>query len=165
MTWRDVQRLSVESAIQVNPADPDWVVNGAGRPYSHKYGYGTFDTYALLERTKTFKNVGPQAKISLKSSPTLDLAIPGQSTDGVTTSLIVSKESLKGLKRLEHVEVTVRIAHPKRGELGLNLISPSGFVSKVMEPRRWDDSPDFNDWTMMSVAHWYYFLLCVDHLF
>ena len=161
LTWRDVQRLSIESAIIVNPTDSDWIKNGAGRIFNHKYGYGTFDVYSLLENTKTFKNVGPQMKVVLSSLPNLALNIDGESSTGINQTLSVNLSVADGMLRLEHVEVTVQIKHQKRGDIAINLISPSGFVSRLMEPRRWDDSKEgFKNWRMMSVAHWYtYFLV------
>lgn len=152
LTWRDVQRLSVENAIIVNPTDHDWAANGAGRNYSHKYGYGTFDTYTLIEAAKSYKLVSPQTSITVESKLPAPLSIP-HGGDGLSQKLQVV--GWADLSRLEHVEVWVKIVHPKRGEVGIKLISPSGFESRLMEPRRWDASKDgFDNWRMMTVAHW-----------
>jgi kexin len=43
LSWRDVQRLSLENAVIVNSGDADWKKNAAGRLYNHKYGCFVFD--------------------------------------------------------------------------------------------------------------------------
>ncbi|KAK1020525.1 pheromone processing endoprotease, partial [Friedmanniomyces endolithicus] len=59
------------------------------------------------------------------------------------------------LERLEHVTVTMNIQHTRRGDLSVELRSPSGMVSHIATHRRNDDaSAGYVDWTFMSVAHW-----------
>ncbi len=41
--WKDVQYILMTTASRVDPNDPDWVKNGAGRWVNHKYGYGLID--------------------------------------------------------------------------------------------------------------------------
>lgn len=40
LTWRDVQNILATTAFKTDASDPDWKINGAGRPISHKYGFG-----------------------------------------------------------------------------------------------------------------------------
>ena len=40
LTWRAVQHVSVRTSKRQNLLTSDWLRNGAGRYYSHRYGYG-----------------------------------------------------------------------------------------------------------------------------
>lgn len=40
LTWRDMQHLVVRTARRITPNHHDWQRNGAGRWFSHYYGYG-----------------------------------------------------------------------------------------------------------------------------
>ena len=154
LNWRDVQRVTLESAIIVNPKDDDWKKNGAGRMYNHKYGYGTFDTYRMIEMARKYVNVGLQTKITNQNNLTA-VHIP---PEGVTNTIQINASHIDdaNLYRLEHVVVAVTIQHQRRGNVAIYLMSPSGFESRLIETRSNDyDEKGFQDWEMLSVAHWY----------
>lgn len=156
LNWRDVQRLTVENSIVVNPSDPDWRKNGVSRMYNHKYGYGTFDSYKLLQAAKRYVTVGPQTSIRLESQR-LNKTIPQDST-GISHSISVDHSVLASsrLYRLEHVQVQVFIEHQRRGDISIQLVSPSNSTSTLVESRKFDDSTaGFPGWMMSSVLHWY----------
>ncbi|KAI8892997.1 galactose-binding domain-like protein, partial [Globomyces pollinis-pini] len=155
LNWRDAQRLSIENALVVNAKDADWKANGAKRPFNHKYGYGTYDTWKIIEAAKTFVSVNPQVSVSVPSG-SIGLPIP-QTDEGLINRIKIDQALIDGvgLKRLEHVSVTVNIEHQNRGDVAIYLKSPDQFVSRLIESRRLDDSTSgFPNWTMMSVAHW-----------
>ena len=156
LSWRDVQRVTMENAIIVNPSDDDWKKNGVGRMYNHKYGYGTFDTYKMIEAAKTYKNVFTQTKLQLDSQ-NISMHITPQ---GIKNTMVVNDKDLKQaqMSRLEHVVVGVTIKHQRRGNVAIYLESPSGFESRLIEPRNSDyDEQGFQNWEMLSVAHWLLF--------
>ena len=151
-----MQRLTIENAVVVNPKDDGWQTNSVGRSYSHKYGYGTFDTWTLIESAKTYKNVGLQTQVDVNSE-VVNLDIPDMDINGVSNSITITKEILDnaGLKRLEHVEVYVYITHEYRGDISISLTSPSKFKSQLIESRKYDSANSgFPGWRMMTVAHW-----------
>jgi kexin len=48
----------------------------------------------------------------------------------------------------------MNIAHTRRGDLSVELHSPTGIISHLSETRRFDDMPiGYEDWTFMTVAH------------
>ncbi|KAJ3007984.1 pheromone processing endoprotease [Thoreauomyces humboldtii] len=155
LNWRDIQYLSVQSAIPVNLDDPGWDTTAAGRPYNPKFGYGKLDGYALVEAAKTFKSVNPQTQIitnvaeSHKDVP----ATPAF----LDSKVVVSADNVKAadMKRVEHVTVTVNIDHESRGDVEVQLISPKGIVSQLSVKRAFDaDIFGYQNWTFMSVKHW-----------
>jgi kexin len=109
-----------------------------------------------VEAAKTFKSVKPQAWYY---SPWLHVNHPIPEGDqGLVSVVGVTEADLKqaNLERLEHVTVTMNIAHARRGDLSVDLISPNGVISHLSEARIHDDSTrGYEDWTFMSVTHWY----------
>ena len=140
----------------MNIDDGSWQPTWAGKNYSHKFGYGKLDTYAIVEAAKVFKSVKPQAWYY---SPWLHVKHPIPEGDvGLVSRIQITKADLEkaNLERLEHVTVTMNIAHARRGDLSVDLLSPSGVLSRLSETRVHDESNlGYADWTFMSVTHWY----------
>ncbi|KAE8220708.1 hypothetical protein CF319_g5806 [Tilletia indica] len=156
LTWRDVQYVTVRSAIMLNPDDPDWQKTQAGRHYNHKYGYGIIDAYQFVEEAKRHKLVKPQAWLESGniSHPVSDQFI---SALGVTSTFTVTKDMLtkSNLETLEHVTVRVWIHHERRGDIDVELTSPHGTKSVLARPRRYDeDTRGLPGWSFMSLKHW-----------
>ncbi|GAA5996273.1 S8 family peptidase [Rhodotorula paludigena] len=160
LTWRDMQHLCVRTAVQINPNDPDWQMTASGRPYNHKYGFGKLDAYAIVEAAKTWQLVKPQAwwlsPVSF-ANPTNNAAGEPVTADGAVAQIEVTRDDLKraNVEKLEHVTITVNIAHQRRGNLEVELVSPRGMKSILARPRRFDESVEgMPGWVFMSVKHW-----------
>ncbi|KAH7027647.1 peptidase S8/S53 domain-containing protein [Microdochium trichocladiopsis] len=155
LTWRDMQYIALQTAVVVDPSDEELQTTATGKQFSHTFGYGKLDSWALVEAARTWKNVKPQAWLF---SPWIHIKhdIP-QGDKGLTSSFTVTKDMMlkANLARLEHVTVTMNVEHSKRGDLSVDLISPSGLVSHIATTRKGDLSGDgYADWTFMSVVHW-----------
>lgn len=145
----------METAVPVNIDDGLWDTTYSGRPYSHRYGYGKIDAYAIVEAAKTFKKVKPQAWYK---SPVIFVnhAIP-QGAKGLKSEIMVTKEMLKeaNLARVEHIQVKMNADHGRRGDMNVDLISPHGIISHIATRRDQDASTaGYSDWDFMSVKHW-----------
>uniref|UniRef100_A0A060TCW0 ARAD1D46200p n=1 Tax=Blastobotrys adeninivorans TaxID=409370 RepID=A0A060TCW0_BLAAD len=156
LTWRDMQYLALDTAVPVNDHDGKWQETTIGKRYSHRYGYGKLDAYAIVERAKTWELVKPQAWYF---APTVEAnaAIGHGEKNSAKSSIQVSKEDIEqaNIGRLEHVNVFLTIEHERRGALTVILRSPSGVESRLAEPRKSDTSNEgLIGWTFMSVAHW-----------
>ena len=155
LTWRDMQWLTVNTAVTLGNQDDEWQNTTIGKPYNHQYGYGKLDAWALVEAAKTFESVKPQAWYF---SPWQHIRheIP-QGDVGLSSHYTVTKGMMvdANLERLEHITVTMNVNHSRRGDLSVELRSPSGVVSHLSTARRSDDyDGGYEDWTFMSVAHW-----------
>ncbi|KAF9299948.1 pheromone processing endoprotease [Mortierella antarctica] len=155
LNWRDIQYLTMLTAVPVDEHDPDWTETSVGRLFNHKYGYGKLDAYAIVEAAKTWVSVGEQVTFE---SPviTVDGDIPNGES-GLPSVALITEKDLKSVKfgRLEHITVTVNIQHQFRGEVEVFLRSPDNIVSQLAVARFKDASTEgFNDWTFMSVKHW-----------
>ncbi|KAL2173514.1 peptidase S8/S53 domain-containing protein [Thermothelomyces heterothallicus CBS 202.75] len=155
LSWRDMQYLAMDTAVPVNVDTGDYQDTTIGKKFSHTYGYGKLDSYAIVEAAKKWKKVKPQAWFY---SPWIHVNQPiPQGDKGVVVEFEVTKEMLEeaNLERLEHVTVTMNVEHGRRGDLSVDLISPNKIVSHLSVTRKNDDSDKgYDDWTFMSVAHW-----------
>ncbi|KAF2835502.1 KEX1 protease precursor [Patellaria atrata CBS 101060] len=153
LSWRDIQWLTVMTGVKFTD-DSDWQQTGAGRFYSHQYGYGKMDAWAMVEAAKTWKSVKPQAWYH---SPWIHVKheIP-QGDQGLASIFTVTEDMLReaNFERLEHVTLTMNVEHTRRGDLSVELRSPTGVISHIATARKMDDkAAGYVDWTFMSVAH------------
>ncbi|RMZ95834.1 furin-like protease isoform 1-CRR isoform X1 [Brachionus plicatilis] len=149
LTWRDVQYLIVLTSKPYKLASDDWTKNGIGRFVSHKFGYGLMNAGNMVEMALKWPNVGQQLKcVSLK----LDLSkIPKKSVQ--LFSLEYSK--CKNINYIEHVLARLTLSSGVRGKLKINLISPTGTRSNLLDFRKHDFSHyGFKSWPFMSVHYW-----------
>ncbi|CCT65047.1 probable Kex protein [Fusarium fujikuroi] len=155
LTWRDLQYIAMDTAIPIEGDESNQQNTTIGKKFSHVFGYGKIDSWALVERAKAWPLVKPQ---SWYFSPWVHVkkSIP-EGRDGLSVTLEVTEDMLKGsnLARVEHITVTMNVEHTRRGDLSVDLISPDNVVSHLAVARRGDAKEEgYIDWTFMSVAHW-----------
>jgi subtilisin family serine protease len=153
LTWRDVQHILVHSAEQNDPADESWDTNGAGLPFSHYYGFGRIDAGAAVALADTWVSVAPETSLDsgtmTVNTPIPDGLSPSQPGPWVTSTFNVTQNV-----RIEAVDVFFDADHGWRGDLQVELISPSGMTSVLMHGRTFDDGNNYNMWRFGTVAHW-----------
>lgn len=137
--WRDIQSILAITAKQVSDPNTDNSINGAsnwnggGMHVSHDYGFGEVDARATVRLAETW--IGAHTSYNerrlrndegtFNGGADLNLAL----TDGATLTRTLSLGA--GL-RAEHVNVSIDITHSNWGDLTVELISPSGTVSKLV---------------------------------
>jgi kexin len=155
LTWRDIQYLLVETAVPVHTSDGSWQDTAGGRLFSHDWGYGKVDAYALVQKARSWERVKPQAWLHSAWQEVDRDIVEGH--QGQSSYYEVSSEMLRAanLAQLEQVTVTINVNHTRRGDLSVELVSPSGVVSYLSTPRMPDQHrTGYTDWEFMSVAHW-----------
>ncbi len=149
LTWRDVQHILLRSATKNDPTSDGWRTNGGGLLFHHDYGFGRVNAELAVKMAQSWTLVPAQeAAQEWEDAPAMP--IPDNNAQGIVLhrSVITPARFVA-----EHVEVTVDISHPRRGDLEISLISPSGMESQLT--RKHDDpNADFSNWSLMSVAHW-----------
>ena len=165
LTWRDIQHLCIQSAVSINPEDPDWDTTATGRKYSYKYGYGRLDAYRYVEMARDWKVVKPQAwifmpPVEVEGAEMVDSVMKGGepiTKAGVQSTMKVTAAQMVGnnFEKLEHVTVKVWIKHTRRGDVEVSLTSPKGIKSVLAGPRKFDeDAEGFVGWRFMTLKHW-----------
>ncbi|XP_022060039.1 proprotein convertase subtilisin/kexin type 6-like [Acanthochromis polyacanthus] len=157
LTWRDVQHLLVKTSRPVHLKADDWNTNAAGYRVSHLYGFGLVNAEAMVLEAAKWRTVPPQHICIQRPEQRTRLrhVHVGQSLNSSITTSGCSDEPDQHVEYLEHVVVTVLIVHPRRGDLEINLISPSGTRSQLLAKRLFDNSNEgFRNWEFMTVHFW-----------
>ncbi len=142
--WRDVQEILIRTAMQNDPGNVGWITNGAGFHFNEDFGAGLVRGTDAVNLGAHWQNLGPQTSQSISDTNTA--AIP----DG--TGSLMRTFTFDPDQRVEHVTVKLDVTHPKRGQLRITLISPSGTVSELATKHN-DPNSDI-DWTYMTVRNW-----------
>lgn len=154
LTWRDVQHIITFTATKCDNS-ADWRVNGAGFHHSHQHGFGVLNAWRLVNAAKVWESV--PFLVSYQSSVIKEEArIPNYFDELIRTWKVSAADlSLSGMETLEHVAVTVTIAHPCRGNVEVVLVCPSGMTSVIGARRAIDRDPaGYQDWTFSTVRCW-----------
>ncbi|XP_063737763.1 proprotein convertase subtilisin/kexin type 6-like isoform X2 [Eleginops maclovinus] len=155
LTWRDVQHLLVKTSRPVHLKADDWKVNAAGLIVSHLYGFGLVDAEAMVVEASKWRTVPPQHTCSRVPERRTRHIHAGQHLNSSITTSGCSGDPDQHVGYLEHVVVKVLIVHPRRGDLEINLISPSGTRSQLLARRSFDRSNEgFRNWEFMTVHFW-----------
>jgi subtilisin family serine protease len=151
LTWRDVMHILVNTATKNDPTNAGWKLNGAGKWFSHDYGFGRVNGAAAVTAAAAWTNLpAPATTVAVDDILTAPLAIPDNNTTGVTLEVPVTAPA--GF-HVEHVELEADITHTFRGDVAIYLQSPSGTMSEKL-PVSDDPNDTLSHWRMRSVAHW-----------
>ena len=140
LTWRDLKLILAASARKNDAANSGWVEGarkyGAGSAtdryhFNHEYGFGVVDAKAAVDISRGWTNVPPLERVSAASEA--EVAIPppsGSIPQTVTTTLTLNT----GIRFTEFVEVNTDFKHTSFRDMDIELVSPSGAVSKLTVP-------------------------------
>ncbi|KAM4602371.1 proprotein convertase subtilisin/kexin type 6 [Polymixia lowei] len=155
ITWRDVQHLLVKTSRPVHLKANDWKTNAAGHKVSHLYGFGLVDAEAMVMEARNWRSVPPQHTCTRMSDRRTRYIRADQSLNSTITTSGCSEQAEQHVSYLEHVTVQVLIVHPRRGDLEISLICPSGTRSQLLGKRLFDNSNEgFRNWEFMTVHCW-----------
>ncbi len=166
--WRDVKEILLRSGTKVDPGSRDWITrtdsNTALPAIKHhpQYGGGMVNATNAVALAQKWQNLGPMATAT--ASFTEERAIPDfQPSAKTPTSITIPLDFSTPPLRVEQVEVVVDMRHEHRGDVSIDLISPSGVVSHLVESDEQDlarnEDDDFEEdvysnYTFTSVRHW-----------
>ena len=148
LTRRDVKHILAKTARKIDPistaasvtvsingedyqASQGWVTNKAGYPFHNWYGFGAINVDAAVAMAKSYNTVLPDLQDKSYGgviSPAV--AIPDNSADGVTKTLEVADDLT-----IENFFLLITIDHPNTGETGIEILSPQGTRSIVLNIR------------------------------
>lgn len=160
LSWRDVKYILAKTAVPVNasagavtshplqdyPGNNDsknvtlpsgavwengWVTNGAGFKFHNWYGFGRVDVDAAIALAKSYTSLFTSQITSsgwYEASPAA--SIPDNSASPATSTVSVTETT-----RIEAIRIKLNIDHDNVGDLGVELISPAGTKSMILNMR------------------------------
>ncbi|MGK7894737.1 MAG: S8 family serine peptidase [Xenococcus sp. (in: cyanobacteria)] len=155
LTWRDVQHILVQTAIQNDPDHPDWIANGAGFLVNHNYGFGAIDVEAAKDEAFTWQTIESEIPYSTGELDT------GWRRDDNDPTMFTRSTRIEEDLNLEWVEIIISppsfnsfdrfdVLDP---DIELILTSPQG-TSSILSSTISDPFFDTDQWTFTSARHW-----------
>ncbi|XP_038635494.1 proprotein convertase subtilisin/kexin type 7 [Scyliorhinus canicula] len=155
LTWRDVQHIIVFTSTRFDDRIAGWQVNGAGFSHSHQHGFGLLNAWRMVNAAKVWESVPFLSSYTSRLEKEAKLIPFHPNKLEIVWNVTADDLSMSSLNTLEHVAVTVTIAHPARGSLELTLHCPSGMSSLIGAKRIIDtDASGFTDWMYSTVRCW-----------
>ena len=140
LTWRDLKLVLAASARKNDATNSGWEDGarkyGAGFAsdryhFNHEYGFGVVDAKAAVDLARGWTNAPTLENVSAASR--LATTIPPPLSSGprtVTTTLTLNT----GIRFTEFVEINADFDHTSFRDMDIELVSPSGAVSKLAVP-------------------------------
>ncbi|KAG7223418.1 hypothetical protein INR49_015521 [Caranx melampygus] len=155
LTWRDVQHIIVKTSRAGHLSAPDWKTNAAGYNVSHLYGFGLMDAEAMVKEAERWRQVPTQHVCVENADRQIRTIRPEHVVRSVYKATGCNDNPNHHVIYLEHVVVRITITHPRRGDLSINLTSPSGTKSQLLANRLFDHSMEgFKNWEFMTTHCW-----------
>ena len=141
LTWRDLKLILAASARKNDAANPGWA-EGARKyradsdtdryHFNHEYGFGMVDAKAAVDLAKGWVNVPPLRSSS--ASSTSAVTIPPPQSDDAPQTVFTALTLDTGIEFTEFVEINTDFDHTSFRDMDIELVSPSGAVSKLAVP-------------------------------
>ena len=165
--YRDVMEILAITARKIgNPAAAGeggslrpWQENGAtnwnngGMHFSHDYGFGLIDAFAAVKLADSWNLRQDFAnELSVSASNNTTGAVPDNNATGISRTVALTPASGTPLT-VEAIEVQINwsVAHTYSSDLVIELISPTGMVSYLLD--RAGGAADLTSWVFMTRAH------------
>ena len=130
--YRDVQEILAYTAS--HPDNQDWKVNAAsnwnfgGLKFNDNLGFGLVDARAAVTLAQTWTQVSHASNEVSASARAFNLNAPIPDGSGAYSKTF----TIDANELVEHVELGVDLRHTRLGDITIELISPNGTVSTLM---------------------------------
>ena len=148
LTWRDVKLILAASARKNDASDDGWETGALKYRstteryhFNRKYGFGVVDAKAAVDLVAAWTNLPREATSTASAAPDLDIPEATEVSGKVAVASAVTVGS--NVEFVEFVEVDATFDVPSFRDLLVELVSPSGTVSKLTVPY---DDPDYYYW-------------------
>jgi len=128
-------------------SDGGWRANAAGFKFNQNYGFGQINAGRLANAIYKYEGVTDRV-VATSGTVSSETAIPDNTATGVEVELPIAGTTMP----TEEVVVRVRVTHAYRGDLRMDLTSPSGTSRRIIV-NIGTDSPAFNNATLRITAN------------
>jgi subtilisin-like proprotein convertase family protein len=155
--YRDIQEILAYSARISDAKNKTWAFNGAdnwnggGLHTSRDFGFGLVDAHAAVRLAETWDYLSTFDNLDTasRSSGRLNRAIPDGKAAGIASTVRIADDF-----ELDHVTATVHLKHSGFGNLRIDLVSPSGTVSTLIDHTRAKPPGSDFTWMFTSTQFW-----------
>ena len=131
--YRDVQEILAYSSR--NPTSSDWASNaaknssGGGLTYADEFGFGLVDAHAAVRLAESWTDQSTLANLTVSSGKSSPSAAISDGVSSLSDTITISGSDLL----IDHVEVDVSLEHEFIGDLMIEITSPGGTRSMLMD--------------------------------
>jgi len=158
LTWRDMQHLTVltSSPHLLHDSEHPWQTNGAGFKFNHLFGFGVLDAGEIVRTAMDWRPL--PTRFRCEERKMIDQVY--EFSTGNALEISIPTDACKGTKNqvkyVEHVQVFLTIEASRRGDVTIDLISPSDTKSMLLSRRSADDdsTTGFKNWPFMTTQTW-----------
>ncbi len=127
LTWREIKHLLAKQGKKVDNSNESWVQNSAGLWHSNDYGYGLINPQGMIDACtdNNYTHLGATVTAEISSTVNYDLA------DG--DSVNIGGLNIPQNIAIEWIELTVDSNHSQPSDYSIELISPAGTISRVVD--------------------------------
>jgi Ca2+-binding RTX toxin-like protein/subtilisin-like proprotein convertase family protein len=136
--YRDVQEILALSSRKIDPTSDSWSTNGAtnwnggGNLVSHDYGFGLIDAHAaarLAETWTTQSTAANEQVINVTGNVGSNASLSQSTANSYTTTVTGNYQHFS----VEWVEFDIKLQNAHNGDLKIELISPDGTDSVLLD--------------------------------
>uniref|UniRef100_A0AC35TMB1 P/Homo B domain-containing protein n=1 Tax=Rhabditophanes sp. KR3021 TaxID=114890 RepID=A0AC35TMB1_9BILA len=159
LTWRDIKHIVVRTSEMkhiIEASDEgDWTRNKAGLYHSPYFGFGLAKAKKMIETALKWVNVETM-KICTANYPSIEkpLIIWANEIGVIETNFTGCHGKSFEVNFIETVQLSITGSSQYRGNLTIDLISPSGTQSQLMFGRKFDNNTLINNWKLNTLAFW-----------
>ena len=142
LTWRDLKLILAASARKNDPDHPGWELGAfeygaesiADRyQFNHEYGFGMVDAKAAVDLARGWVSLPPFKSLAVESDE-LNMDVPDSPASAESMTIESSLSLNTNIGFVEFVEINVTLNHDSFRDLGIELVSPTGTVSRLVGP-------------------------------
>eukprot|EP01095_Lingulamoeba_sp_RSL-Kostka_P016267 TRINITY_DN78_c7_g1_i1.p1 TRINITY_DN78_c7_g1~~TRINITY_DN78_c7_g1_i1.p1 ORF type:complete len:576 (+),score=248.43 TRINITY_DN78_c7_g1_i1:14-1741(+) len=148
LTWRDVQGVFINAAIGKGSNVANWEDVADGKTFNTLLGFGHLTAPKIIEQAENWVLLPDYIELNLPTSIVNQPIQDNKPSTYVSDVISVSENII-----IEHVEVYFSATHNRRGDLMVELISPSGISSSFAHVHS-DSGHDYDNWLFTSFKHW-----------
>lgn len=155
--YRDIQTLLVYSAKLVNDPETQWIYNGVtnknggGLHFSEDYGAGIVDVHTFVRLAETWTEINNSVNEAVyNTSVTLNALFSDFSNNEIILDIT---PTLENNIKLEHIEVSTSITHNRLSDISMELISPYGTTSQLLNQPQVDENTGNLTFTFATTHH------------
>jgi len=126
LTWRDIRYLIATTSKQIDKNNDSWITNSVGLTHSNDYGFGLINPSKMIEKCQDDYQSLPKLKTTKINK---NIFIP------ISDDNLVNKFDINIIQdiTIEWVELSIDIDHQYASDIKIDLISPSGTRSNLID--------------------------------